>query len=264
MTHQDLVGAEAVAIGATRRRVDDPLPGRGLHQLAQHDYKPKAGTDGQRGRADCSTKGINPTGRLAGDTSAIPHRSPPTLGAIARMASFQTGVGEASRAPHLRRKIAGLNPLFTGNCGWSRLRSTTKSPRRWGSREGADRRRAGEPRLASAVTIPFIAMAVKNRPVILLGWRADSRSPRGTPRYSPSVVSQAQGVAATVVVLGVGTCESAVFSPGAGRLLWMAPITAAGPSPATPATERPRSWACSLVACVRWRWSSGLRWRPGR
>ena len=30
-----------------------------------------------------------------------------------------------------------------------------------------------EPRLASAVTPPFIAMAVKKRPVILLGWRAE-------------------------------------------------------------------------------------------
>ena len=30
---------------------------------------------------------------------------------------------------------------------------------------------SGEPRLASAVTIPFIAMAVKNRPVIQLAGR---------------------------------------------------------------------------------------------
>ena len=36
MTHQDLVGAEGVAVGAVRGWVIDPLPGRGLHALAQH------------------------------------------------------------------------------------------------------------------------------------------------------------------------------------------------------------------------------------
>jgi hypothetical protein len=34
-------GAEHVSVRAARRRVDDPLPGRRLHKLAQHDYKPK-------------------------------------------------------------------------------------------------------------------------------------------------------------------------------------------------------------------------------
>jgi hypothetical protein len=43
-----------------------------------------------------------------------------------------------SNVPHLRRKIAGLNPLCTGNCGASRLRSTTKSPRRWGPARVSD------------------------------------------------------------------------------------------------------------------------------
>jgi hypothetical protein len=33
---QDLVGAEGVAVGAVRGWVSDPLPGRGLHQLARH------------------------------------------------------------------------------------------------------------------------------------------------------------------------------------------------------------------------------------
>ena len=35
----DLVAAgdEGVAVRATRRRVGDPLPGRGLHQLVQHN-----------------------------------------------------------------------------------------------------------------------------------------------------------------------------------------------------------------------------------
>jgi HK97 family phage major capsid protein len=33
---EDLIGAEAVPVGASRRRVGDPLPVRGLHQLAQH------------------------------------------------------------------------------------------------------------------------------------------------------------------------------------------------------------------------------------
>jgi hypothetical protein len=36
MTHQDLVGAEGVSVWASRRWVRDPLPGRGLRQLAQH------------------------------------------------------------------------------------------------------------------------------------------------------------------------------------------------------------------------------------
>jgi hypothetical protein len=54
---------------------------------------PDGGCDGQRGNASVLTKGMNPADRLAGDASTIPHWSPPTLGAIARMASFQTGVG---------------------------------------------------------------------------------------------------------------------------------------------------------------------------
>ena len=34
---EDLTGAEGVPARATGRRVGDPLPGGGLHQLAQHD-----------------------------------------------------------------------------------------------------------------------------------------------------------------------------------------------------------------------------------
>jgi hypothetical protein len=33
---EDLVGAEGVSVGAVRGWVSDPLPGRCLHQLAQH------------------------------------------------------------------------------------------------------------------------------------------------------------------------------------------------------------------------------------
>jgi hypothetical protein len=40
VTDEDLIGAEAVPVWAARRRVRDPLPGRGLHELAEHDYKP--------------------------------------------------------------------------------------------------------------------------------------------------------------------------------------------------------------------------------
>ena len=39
MAHQHLTRAEGVAIRAVRGRVDDPLPGRGLYQLAQHGYE---------------------------------------------------------------------------------------------------------------------------------------------------------------------------------------------------------------------------------
>ena len=42
MADEDLAGAEAVPVRASRRRVGDPLPGRGLYQLAQHDEKPSA------------------------------------------------------------------------------------------------------------------------------------------------------------------------------------------------------------------------------
>ena len=43
---EDLVRAEAVRIGASRRWVGDPLPGRRLNQLAQHGLEP---TTHQRG-----------------------------------------------------------------------------------------------------------------------------------------------------------------------------------------------------------------------
>jgi hypothetical protein len=36
VTDEDLIRAEVVAVRAAGRRVGDPLPGRGLHQLAQH------------------------------------------------------------------------------------------------------------------------------------------------------------------------------------------------------------------------------------
>jgi hypothetical protein len=37
---EDLAGAELVTVRASRRRVRDPLPGRGLHQLADRNFKP--------------------------------------------------------------------------------------------------------------------------------------------------------------------------------------------------------------------------------
>ena len=36
---ENLSGAELVTVHATRRQVRDPLPGRGLYKLAQHDYE---------------------------------------------------------------------------------------------------------------------------------------------------------------------------------------------------------------------------------
>ena len=38
MTHEDLAGAERVSVGAARRRVGDPLPGRGLNKITEHGY----------------------------------------------------------------------------------------------------------------------------------------------------------------------------------------------------------------------------------
>jgi hypothetical protein len=36
---EDFAWAERVSIRTSRRRVGDPLPARGLYQLAQHDYE---------------------------------------------------------------------------------------------------------------------------------------------------------------------------------------------------------------------------------
>ena len=49
---EDLVGAERMPVRATHRRVGDPLPSRGLHQLAQHAPKPKP-----RANADTPRRG---------------------------------------------------------------------------------------------------------------------------------------------------------------------------------------------------------------
>jgi hypothetical protein len=40
---QDLASAELVAVRAAHRRVSDPLPGRSLHELAQHSYQRNSG-----------------------------------------------------------------------------------------------------------------------------------------------------------------------------------------------------------------------------
>ena len=39
ITDEHPAGAELVAVRAPRRRVGDPLPGRGLYHLARHDYE---------------------------------------------------------------------------------------------------------------------------------------------------------------------------------------------------------------------------------
>jgi hypothetical protein len=39
VTDENLSGAGLVTVRATRRQVHDPLPGRGLYKLAQHDYE---------------------------------------------------------------------------------------------------------------------------------------------------------------------------------------------------------------------------------
>ena len=40
MANEDSVRAERVAVGASRWWVGDPLPARGLNQLAEHTIKP--------------------------------------------------------------------------------------------------------------------------------------------------------------------------------------------------------------------------------
>ena len=49
--------AEPVPVGAAGRRVGDPLPGRGLYQLAQHDYKPIPPKRAKLGAATCRILG---------------------------------------------------------------------------------------------------------------------------------------------------------------------------------------------------------------
>ena len=58
VAHKRLTGAEVVPVTATRPRVGDPLPGHRRHQLAQHNYRPKAsappalaGEDGSAARS---------------------------------------------------------------------------------------------------------------------------------------------------------------------------------------------------------------------
>ena len=42
MSDEDLARAEPVPVRASRRGMGDPLPVRGLYELAQHDEKPSA------------------------------------------------------------------------------------------------------------------------------------------------------------------------------------------------------------------------------
>jgi hypothetical protein len=63
-----VVWAEGMSVGAARRRVNDPLPGRGLYQLAQHDYKPIPPKRAKLGPA---------TGRILGSALAARGEGPP-------------------------------------------------------------------------------------------------------------------------------------------------------------------------------------------
>jgi hypothetical protein len=47
MTYKHCAGAEAVAVRASRRRVGDPRPVRGLHHLAQHKSQAYAAGGGE-------------------------------------------------------------------------------------------------------------------------------------------------------------------------------------------------------------------------
>jgi hypothetical protein len=39
MANEDLAGAECMSARASRRRVCDPLPGRGLNKITEHGYR---------------------------------------------------------------------------------------------------------------------------------------------------------------------------------------------------------------------------------
>ena len=60
---EDLVGAEAVPVRAPSRWVGDPLPARGLHQLAQHSQKVNLAPTRQWGQRHIAT---GPTDRQRG------------------------------------------------------------------------------------------------------------------------------------------------------------------------------------------------------
>jgi hypothetical protein len=60
---EDLVGAEAVPVRAPSRWVGDPLPARGLHQLAQHSQKVNLAPTRQWGQRHIAT---GPTNRQRG------------------------------------------------------------------------------------------------------------------------------------------------------------------------------------------------------
>jgi hypothetical protein len=57
MPYQDFAGAKEVAVRAASRRMRDPLPGRGLYELAQHDYKAYAAQRAKLGPAACRILG---------------------------------------------------------------------------------------------------------------------------------------------------------------------------------------------------------------
>jgi len=64
MPNDDLVRPEWVTVGAVGRRMGDPPAVRRLHQFAQHDYKPKAAADGQRGNASVLTRATHLTDQV--------------------------------------------------------------------------------------------------------------------------------------------------------------------------------------------------------
>jgi hypothetical protein len=55
MPDEDLIRPEDVPVGASRRWVGDPLPGRGLHQLAEHSQKVNLAPARQWGRRHIAT-----------------------------------------------------------------------------------------------------------------------------------------------------------------------------------------------------------------
>jgi hypothetical protein len=59
MPHPYLTGPEPVAVGASRRWVGDPLPGCGLHQLAQHNHSLEPADQAAAPREDRASSGLS-------------------------------------------------------------------------------------------------------------------------------------------------------------------------------------------------------------
>ena len=58
VTHENFAGAKWVSVGAARRWVGDPFPGRSVNQLAQHNTNPHGGRGNRRQHEARAPRGV--------------------------------------------------------------------------------------------------------------------------------------------------------------------------------------------------------------